>query len=410
MLSIGHHLGIAVSSLVFAHSNVVGPTSFMSFSSGGSFRENWDILLAFSLFFLGSASIYYSVSLTFYSGYVLLFDESTLIALCVHHQWIGGLFLVGAFTHFAIAVVRIDWHTLVLDIFNVLSMNSDIILGHLSWVVTFLGINAFGLYVHNDTLLALNRIPDTFSDAAIASTPLLSALSLSTKAIVSSAGLLVYNIKLSTSDFLVTHIHSFTIHTTVLILLKGALVSRSSRLVPDKATLGFRYPCDGPGRGGTCQISAWDHTFLGLFWMYNSISIVVFHLFWEIKSSLASNVQNTGYVSDFFTNGTCVNGWLGLLWSGSSKLMQAYGSSYSVYTIFFLLSHFIWALSLMFLFSGRGYWQELLEVILWSHVKLYIVPLIKPRALSITSGRGVGVTHYIVGGIGSTWSFVCSGL
>ena len=45
-------------------------------------------------------------------------------------------------------------------------MNSDIILGHLSWVVTFLGINAFGLYVHNDTLLALNRIPDTFSDAA----------------------------------------------------------------------------------------------------------------------------------------------------------------------------------------------------------------------------------------------------
>ena len=125
--------------------------------------------LSYSLFFLGSASIYYSVSLTFYSGYVLLFDESTLIALCVHHQWIGGLFLVGAFTHFAIAVVRIDWHTLVLDIFNVLSMNSDIILGHLSWVVTFLGINAFGLYVHNDTLLALNRIPDTFSDAAIAS-------------------------------------------------------------------------------------------------------------------------------------------------------------------------------------------------------------------------------------------------
>ena len=168
------------------------------------------------------------------------------------------------------------------------------------------------MYVHNDTLLALNRIPDSFGDGALASTPLLSRLSLSSKAI---AGLLVYNIKLSTSDFLVTHIHSFTIHTTVLILLKGALVNRSSRLVPDKVTLGFRYPCDGPGRGGTCQISAWDHTFLGLFWMYNSISIVVFHLFWEIKSSLASNIQSTGYLSDFFTNGTCVNGWLGLLWS-----------------------------------------------------------------------------------------------
>ncbi len=62
-------------------------------------------------------------------------------------------------------------------------------------------------------------------------------------------------------------IHAFTIHVTVLILLKGVLYARSSRLIPDKANLGFRFPCDGPGRGGTCQVSAWDHVFLGLFWM-----------------------------------------------------------------------------------------------------------------------------------------------
>lgn len=31
------------------------------------------------------------------------------------------------------------------------------------------------------------------------------------------------------------------------------------------------------GRGGTCQVSAWDHTYLGLFWMYNCISVVIFH-------------------------------------------------------------------------------------------------------------------------------------
>jgi photosystem I P700 chlorophyll a apoprotein A1 len=36
----------------------------------------------------------------------------------------------------------------------------------------------------------------------------------------------------------------------------------------------------------------------------------------------------------------------------------------------------------MFLFSGRGYWQELIESILWSHNKLKVVRL--PRALSIT--------------------------
>ena len=33
----------------------------------------------------------------------------------------------------------------------------------------------------------------------------------------------------------------------------------------DKANTGFRFPCDGPGRVGTCQVSAWDHVFLGLF-------------------------------------------------------------------------------------------------------------------------------------------------
>jgi photosystem I P700 chlorophyll a apoprotein A1 len=37
----------------------------------------------------------------------------------------------------------------------------------------------------------------------------------------------------------------------------------------------------------------------------------------------------------------------------------------------------------MFLFSGRGYWQEI-ESILWSHNKLKVAPAIQPRALSIT--------------------------
>jgi photosystem I P700 chlorophyll a apoprotein A1 len=80
---------------------------------------------------------------------------------------------------------------------------------------------------------------------------------------------------ISTQPTSVHHIHAFTIHVTVLILLKGVLYARSSRLIPDKANLGFRFPCDGPGRGGTCQVSAWDHVFLGLFWMYNSLSIAI---------------------------------------------------------------------------------------------------------------------------------------
>jgi photosystem I P700 chlorophyll a apoprotein A1 len=93
-------------------------------------------------------------------------------------------------------------------------------------------------------------------------------------------------ISLTTADFLVHHIHAFTIHVTALILLKGVLFSRSSRLIPDKVTLGFRFPCDGPGRGGTCQVSSWDHVFLGLFWMYNCISVVIFHFSWKMQSDV----------------------------------------------------------------------------------------------------------------------------
>ncbi|XLS93572.1 hypothetical protein HN51_069580 [Arachis hypogaea] len=68
-------------------------------------------------------------------------------------------------------------------------------------------------------------------------------------------------------------------------------------------------------------------------------------------------------------------------------------------------AHFVWAFSLMFLFSGRGYWQELIESIVWAHNKLKVAPATQPRALSIVQGRAVGVTHYLLGGIATTWAF-----
>ena len=62
----------------------------------------------------------------------------------------------------------------------------------------------------------------------------------------------------------------------------------------------------------------------------------------------------------------------------------------------------------MFLYSGRGYWQELIESIVWAHHKLKIIPHIQPRALSISQGRAVGLIHYTLGGVGSTWAFLIS--
>ncbi|BBM98785.1 hypothetical protein Mp_1g16220 [Marchantia polymorpha subsp. ruderalis] len=63
------------------------------------------------------------------------------------------------------------------------------------------------------------------------------------------------------------------------------------------------------------------------------------------------------------------------------------------------------AFGLMFLFSDRGYWQELIESIVWAHNKLKVAPAIQPRDLSITQGRAVGVAHYLPGGIATTWAF-----
>jgi photosystem I P700 chlorophyll a apoprotein A1 len=218
-------------------------------------------------------------------------------------------------------------------------------------------------------------------------------------------------ITLGTADFMVHHIHAFTIHVTVLILLKGLLYSRSSRLIPDKANLGFRFPCDGPGRGGTCQVSGWDHVFLGLFWMYNSLSIVIFHYSWKMQSDVWGTVLPDGSVShitggNFAESAITINGWLrDFLWAQAANVINSYGSALSAYGIMFLAGHFVFAFSLMFLFSGRGYWQELIESIVWAHNKLKLAPAIQPRALSIIQGRAVGVAHYLLGGIVTTWAF-----
>merc|ERR1719188_1887548 len=120
--------------------------------------------------------------------------------------------------------------------------------------------------------------------------------------------------ELGSADFMVHHIHAFTIHQTLLILCKAFLYGRSSRLVSDKLELGFRYPCDGPGRGGTCQISPFDHIYLAVFWMYNSLSIVVFHYLYKMQSDVwgvynaeLNSLSNISSVS-FSVNSGTING------------------------------------------------------------------------------------------------------
>nr|GEX14357.1 P700 chlorophyll a-apoprotein A2, chloroplastic [Tanacetum cinerariifolium] len=50
-------------------------------------------------------------------------------------------------------------------------------------------------------------------------------------------------------DFLVHYAIALGLHTTTLILVKGALDARGSKLMPDKNDFGYSFSCDGPGRG-----------------------------------------------------------------------------------------------------------------------------------------------------------------
>jgi len=394
-------------------------------SAIASIARSWHAQLAINLALTASFSIAFAHHIYAMPAYpYCASDYPTVLCLFCHHMWIGAFLTIGAGAHASIFMITDANDLSCSSIFVQILNHRDIIIGHLIWVTIALGLHSFGIYVHNDTLQALGRSEDTFGDNSIPLCPLFArwvqslpyfSFDIEVLAVGSLKKLVRMSQELRTADFMLHHIHAFTIHTTLLILLKGVLYARSSRLVSDKLQLGFRYPCDGPGRGGTCQISPWDHIYLAVFWMYNSISVVLFHYFWKMQSDVWG-VYNTDSASimhitagDFSVNSNTINGWLrNFLWSQSAQVIQSYATSISGYGLIFLGAHFVWAFSLMFLYSGRGYWQELIESILWSHHKLNIVPNIQPRALSISQGRAVGLGHYILGGIGCTWSFFIS--
>jgi photosystem I P700 chlorophyll a apoprotein A1 len=395
---------------------------------------SWHAQLAVNLAMVGSLSIIVAHHMYAMPPYpYIAIDYPAQLSLFTHHVWIGGFCICGAGAHASIFMVR-DFDPVKFsdNFIDRILRHRDLIVAYLNWVCIFLGLHSFGLYVHNDTLRALGRPEDIFSDTSgLPLTPFLArwlqsihtghmalpnllttaSYSFGGQTIAINGKIAMMPIELGTADFMVHHVHAFTIHVTALILLKGTLFARSSRLLPDKNRLGFRFPCDGPGRGGTCQSSAWDHVFLGLFWMYNCISVVIFHFSWKMQSDVWGTVGSLGQVNhitsgNFAGSALSINGWLrDFLWSQSSQVIQSYGSALSAYGLIFLGAHFIWAFSLMFLFSGRGYWQELIESILWAHGKFKVVPSIQPRALSIIQGRAVGLAHFLLGGIGTTWSF-----
>jgi photosystem I P700 chlorophyll a apoprotein A1 len=242
---------------------------------------SWHAQLAINLALLGYLTIVVAHHMYVMPPYPYLpIDYDTQLSLFTHHMWIGGFIIVGAAAHATIFMVRdYDPTTQYNNLLDRVLRHCDAIVSHLNWVCIFLGFHSFGLYIHNDTMSAPGRPQDMFSDTAIQLQPIFAQLIQNTHAstpgstapgatastnltwgggdlVTVGSKVALLPIPLGTVDFLVHHIHAFTIHVTVLILLKGVLFARSSRLIPDEANLGFLFPCDGPRRGGTCQVSA----------------------------------------------------------------------------------------------------------------------------------------------------------
>ncbi|KJH71624.1 photosystem I core protein PsaA [Aliterella atlantica] len=447
-----HHLALAVLFIVAGHmyrtnwgighslreilENHKGP--FTGDGHRGLYENmttSWHAQLGTNLAMLGSLTIIVAHHMYAMPPYpYMATDYATQLSLFTHHMWIGAFFIVGGAAHATIFMVR-DYDPVVNrnNVLDRVLRHRDAIISHLNWVCMFLGFHSFGLYIHNDTMQALGRPQDMFSDTAIQLQPVfaqfvqnIQTLAPGTTApnqlepvsyvwgggIVAVGGkIAMMPMALGTADFMIHHIHAFQIHVTVLILLKGFLFARNSRLIPDKSNLGFRFPCDGPGRGGTCQVSGWDHVFLGLFWMFNTIAIAVYHFSWKMQSDVWGTIDPDGNIAhitggNFAQSAININGWLrDYQWAQAAQVIQSYGTALSAYGLLFLGAHFVWAFSLMFLFSGRGYWQELIESIVWAHNKLNFAPAIQPRALSIIQGRAVGVAHYLLGAIVTIWAF-----
>jgi photosystem I P700 chlorophyll a apoprotein A2 len=357
-------------------------------------------------------------------------DFTTQAALYTHHQYIAGFIMVGAFAHGAIFLVR-DYDP-ELNKGNVLDRvlrHKEAIISHLSWVSLFLGFHTLGLYVHNDVMQAfgtpekqiliepvfaqfiqashgkalygmdvLLSNPDSIATTAwpnygnVWLPGWLDAINNTTNSLFLTIG---------PGDFLVHHAIALGLHTTTLICVKGALDARGTKLMPDKKDFGYTFPCDGPGRGGTCQTSSWEQSFyLAMFWMLNTIGWVTFYFHWKHLGIWQGNV------AQFNESSTYLMGWFrDYLWLYSAQTINGYNpygtSNLSVWSWMFLFGHLVWATGFMFLISWRGYWQELIETLVWAHERTPLANLVrwkdKPVALSIVQGWLVGLVHFTVG-------------
>lgn len=79
----------------------------------------------------------------------------SLLAFLLHHQYIGGFLLLGAFAHGGIYLARdVSSSGQMPTLLRTLLRYQAAVLSHLSALTLFLGFHTLGLYVHNDAMTA----------------------------------------------------------------------------------------------------------------------------------------------------------------------------------------------------------------------------------------------------------------
>ncbi|NJK63473.1 MAG: photosystem I core protein PsaB [Synechococcaceae cyanobacterium SM2_3_1] len=427
---IGHSIREMMNAKTFFGKEVQGPFNLPHQGLYDTINNSLHFQLGLALAALGTITSLVAQHMYSLNPYVYMsMDHTTEAALYTHHQYIAGFLLVGAFAHGAIFFVRdYDPEANKGNVLWRMLEHKEAIISHLSWVSLFLGFHTLGLYVHNDVMQAFGTpekqilIEPVFAQFIQASHGKMiygmDVLLSNPDSIASTAWPNFGNVWLpgwleainnlqgslflpiGPGDFLVHHAIALGLHTTTLILVKGALDARGSKLMPDKKDFGYSFPCDGPGRGGTCDISAWDAFYLAMFWMLNTIGWVTFYWHWKQLGIW------TGNTAQFNETSVTIMGWLrDYLWANSTQLINGYNpygmNNLAVWAWMFLFGHLVWATGFMFLISWRGYWQELIETLVWAHERTPLAKLVKwrdkPVAMSIVQGRLVGLAHFTVG-------------
>jgi photosystem I P700 chlorophyll a apoprotein A2 len=128
----------------------------------------------------------------------------------------------------------------------------------------------------------------------------------------------------------------------MVILLKGSLDGCGSKLMGEKIHFGYGFACDGPGRAGTCDISAWDSFYLGTFWSLNTGAWITFYRHWKHLTLWQNGVFQ------FDQSSTYLNAWFrDYLWFNSTPLIHGYNTfganDLSIWACAFLSAHLCWA-------------------------------------------------------------------